>query len=286
MFKKILVPLDGSKAAELALFWAKLYAGPSKAQVVLLRVLQPEYPLKGPPFRAGSAEARAYLQGIERELNFSGIPARILLRNGSAARAIVEASIREECDLILMTSRGASKIVRWLIGGVAQQVMRMSPLPVLIVRTAVASRKQERPRRILVPQDGSARARAVLPWAATLARFHRARLVLLHVCPGQEPAAGVNRMLIRQRDLFGRRSHPVTLRFEQGDPAHGILNACRPGDLLALTTHGRGGIKRLLLGSVAEKVVYQSPVPVAVYKEKINLVPLPTDFELLELFDR
>src|SRR5690349_21034550 len=103
--------------AERALSWAKLYAAPAKAQVVLLQVLHPEYPLEGLPFRAGAPEARAYLQGVERELNYTGIPTRILLRNEPAARAIVETSTSEGCDLIVMSSRGASKIVRWLIGG-------------------------------------------------------------------------------------------------------------------------------------------------------------------------
>jgi nucleotide-binding universal stress UspA family protein len=242
--------------------------------------------LKGLPFRAGAAEARSYLQGIERELNYSSIPARILLRNEPAARAIVDTAAREGCDLILMTSRGASKVVRWLIGGVAQQVMRLSPVPVLIVRSKGASRKEDRPRRILVPQDGSALARTIVPWAGALAHFHRARLVLLHVCSGEEPDAGTGRMLIRQRALLERQGVSASIRFEQGDPAQGILRTCRTGDLLALTTHGRGGMKRLLLGSVAEKIVYQAPVPVAVYKKPTSLMPLPKDLDVLEVFDR
>jgi nucleotide-binding universal stress UspA family protein len=286
MFKKILLPLDGSKAAEQALFWVKQYAAADKAQVVLLQVLHAEYPLEGKPFRAGSAEARDYLQRIERELNYAGISAKILLRNEPVARAIVETARRESCDLIIMTSRGASKVVRWLIGGVTQQVMRLSPLPLLIVRSGTTAQRHERPKRVLVPQDGSSRARAILPWAASLARFHRARLLFLHVCASKEPVADVARLLARQRALSERKGIRSDIRFEQGDPAEGILEACRPGDLLALTTHGRGGMKRLLLGSVAEKVVYQAPVPVAIYKKPMNLVPLPADLELLEMLDR
>jgi nucleotide-binding universal stress UspA family protein len=282
MFKKLLVPLDGSTTAEQALSWAKLYASPGKAQVVLLQVLHPEYPLKGLPFRAGAAEARTYLQGIERELNFAGIPARILLRNEPAARSIVETAVQERCDLILMTSRGASKVVRWLIGGVTQQVIRMSPIPVFIVRKGRAAR----PRRIVAPQDGSVHARAILPWAGALARFHRARLLLLHVVPGKDASSEVRRMLVRQRVAFKQRGVRASIRVEKGDAAQTILQACRSGDLLTLTTHGRGGLKRLLLGSVAEKVIYQTPVSVAVYKEHVNLVPLPKDFEVLEVFDR
>src|ERR1043165_984928 len=109
MFRKILLPLDGSKRAEQAFFWAKQYAGPDKAQVVLLQVLHAEYPLEGRPFRAGSTEAHAYLQGIERELNFAGIPAKILLRNEPVPRTIVDTARRQSWDLILLTSRGAPK---------------------------------------------------------------------------------------------------------------------------------------------------------------------------------
>lgn len=284
MFKKILLPLDGSATAERALAWCKLYAPPSKAQVVLLQILHAEYPLKGLPFRAGAAEARAYLQGIERELNFAGIPARIALRNEPVARSIVATADREGCDLIVMTSRGASRVVRWLIGGVAQQVVRLSHVPVLVIRGT--ANPDKRLRRILVPQDGSAGARAILPWAARLAHLHRVNLTILHVSAGKEPHPDVARMMARHRAAMVRRGGSVSLQFEQGDPAEGILKASRPGDLIAVTTHGRGGLKRLILGSVAEKVVTQASVPVAIYKKPVSLVPLPKDFEALELFDR
>jgi nucleotide-binding universal stress UspA family protein len=285
MFKKILLPLDGSAAAEQALFWAIQYARPSKAQVVLVRILPTEYPLKGLPFRAGSADARSYLQGIERELNYSGIPARILLRGEPVPRAIVETACREECDLIVMTSRGASKVVRWLIGGVTQQVMRLSPIPVLVVRSLVAPAIHERPRRILVPQDGSAHARKILPRARGLARFHRASLILLHVAAagrGSNVARGLRRLQARLRNQ-GLRAKVLVA---EGDPAEEILNACLPGDLLAMTTHGRGGIKRLLLGSVAEKVIHQSTVPVLVYKTRTKGPRRAHDLEAVDLFER
>lgn len=284
MFKKILLPLDGSKTAEQALSWAKQYAGRDKAQVVLLQVLHAEYPLEGRPFRAGSDDARAYLQGIERELNYAGIPAKVLLRNEPVSRSIVETARRESCDLILMTSRGASKVVRWLIGGVAQQVMRLSPIPVLIVRGTIPP-AHARPRRILVPQDGSANARAILPWAGALARFHRSPLVLLHVRTETDLSTGIGRVLARQQALLRARRIRASILFEKGDPAEGILKSLRAGDLLALTTHGRGGFKRLLLGSVAEKVVYQAPGPVVIFKKPAASSPLPKDLAVLKLFD-
>jgi nucleotide-binding universal stress UspA family protein len=280
MFKKVLLPLDGSAAAEQAVFWAKQYARPSKAQVVLLRVLHTEYPLKGMPFRAGSQEAMLYLQGIERELNFSGIPSRIVLRGEPVAQSIVETASAERCDLIIMTSRGASKVVRWLIGGIAQQVMRLSPVPVLILRGPIAGSVHEAPKRILLPQDGSPLARTILPWAARLARLHRATLGLLHVRgPGSRPAAGPG--LSRISSQLRARGLKVTVHLERGDPAEEILKACKQGDLLALTTHGYGGLKRLLLGSVAEKVVPLASVPVMIFKRYSRR--RPQDLVMVEL---
>jgi len=280
MFKKVLLPLDGSAAAEQAVFWAKQYARPSKAQVVLLQVLHTEYPLKGMPFRAGSQEAMLYLQGIERELNFSGIPCRIMLRGEPVAQSIVQTASAERCDLVIMTSRGASKVVRWLIGGIAQQVMRLSPIPVLIMRGPIAGSVHEPPKRILLPQDGSPLARTILPWAVRLARLHRATLGLLHVRGhGSHPAAGPG--LSRISSQLRARGLKVTVHLERGDPAEEILRACKQGDLLALTTHGYGGLKRLLLGSVAEKVVPLASVPVMIFKRYSRR--RPQDLVMVEL---
>jgi nucleotide-binding universal stress UspA family protein len=285
MFKKILLPLDGSTAAEQAVFWAKQYARPSKAQVVLLQVLHTEYPLKGMPFRAGSPEARLYLQGIERELNFSGIPCKIMLGGEPVARSIVETAYTERCDLIIMTSRGASKVVRWLIGGVAQQVMRLSPIPLLILRGPIAGSVHAPPKRILLPQDGSPLARTILPWGVRLARLHRASLGLLHVRGQESPDSAAGPGLSRLSSQLRARGLKVTVSLDRGDPAEQILKACRKGDLLAMTTHGRGGLKRLLLGSVAEKIVPLAPVPVMIYKRFAKSRRQPHDLEMIDLMN-
>ncbi len=284
MFKKILLPLDGSAAAEQALHWAKVYARPTKAQVVLVQVLPPRYPLKGLPFRAGSVDARVYLQGIERELNFAGIPCKILLRSEPVTHAIVETAHQEGCDLIIMTSRGASKVVRWLIGGVTQQVMRLSPIPILIVRGSIAAKLHERPRRLLMPQDGSVHARKIIPWAARLARLHRIPLVILHIRRPNGNATAP-RVLYRQAAMLKKKGIHASVRIRQGDPAEQILKCCRTADVLAMTTHGFGGLKRLILGSIAEKVIHQATVPVLIYKHRAMKRRLARDLEAVGLFE-
>jgi nucleotide-binding universal stress UspA family protein len=274
MFQKVLVPLDGSKNAEASLPWVKRYAGPSKGEVLLLQVLTTEYPLKGPSFLAGTPEAKQYLQGIEREFNFSGIPAKIVLRNGAVSRTIIDVAMKEGCQLIVMTTRGASRVTRWLMGGVTEQVMRLSPIPVLIIRSQTTHRQGSHPERILVPLDGSTRASSILPWAERLARFHHARVVLLHVRPKEKPSHGnglafpsaVRERISRESFRLQEDGIKTVQRLEEGDAAEEILKACRASDLLALTTHGYGGFKRWVFGSVAEKVIREAPVPVFIYK--------------------
>ncbi|MBI3854152.1 MAG: universal stress protein, partial [Planctomycetes bacterium] len=181
MFRRILVPLDGSENSERVLPWVKRYAGRDRAQAVLLQVVPREYPMKGLPFASESGEPKEYLGRIERDLNYAGIPVRMLLRSGDVARTIVAVAEQEVCDLVAISSRGASKIARWLMGGITQQVVRRSQVPLLIVRARPAPGRDRHPRRILVPLDGSDVAESILPWSAQLARFHRAQALLLHV---------------------------------------------------------------------------------------------------------
>lgn len=267
LVRKILLPLDGSANAEAALPWVRRYAAPSKAEVVLLRVLTTEYPLRGPSFLAGGGEAEHYLMGIERQLNFDGIPVRTMLRNGAISRTILDTARKEGCDLIVITTRGASPVVRWLLGGVTEQVLRRSAIPVMVVRSGTTHRPGSHPERILVPLDGSDLAGAVLPWVERLAKFHRARVTLLHVRPRARSISFETPERISAQAAALRRSGlHAGIKLREGDPGEEILEACRETDLLAMTTHGYGGFKRWFLGSIAERVLREAPVPVVVWK--------------------
>jgi nucleotide-binding universal stress UspA family protein len=181
MLKKILLALDGSENAEKALPWAKQVAARETAQVVLLRVVLPNGD------RAAMArerqEAREYLQRMEKELNYAGIPGKILVRRGTPSREIVDTAREEGCDLILMATRGGSKVRRWAVGGVTEQVLRLSPLPVLPVRSQLGMPRQGHVRRVIVPVDGSKLAESAVLWSIRLARLLKAKLIFLHVYP-------------------------------------------------------------------------------------------------------
>jgi nucleotide-binding universal stress UspA family protein len=137
-------------------------------------------------------------------------------------------------------------------------------------------------RRILVPHDFSTHATRALQVAAELAREHRGRLVVLHVITPYHPVtalpeehmvswpspddliAGERRHLegLVARLVKGRTAPPVTCKVEIGDPYRRIVDAARGADLIVMSTAGRTGLSHLLVGSVAEKVVRHSSVPV------------------------
>jgi nucleotide-binding universal stress UspA family protein len=268
MFKKILVPLDGSENAERALAWVKRYAAFSKAQAVLVRVVPKMAVDDGPPVELLRREAEDYLLRMERDLNYANVPVKMVVRQGAAAVSIAREAVDENCDLILMTTRGKSGLGRWRVGGVTAQVTRLSSIPVLVVRSRTAPARQGHVRRIIVPIDGSATAETILPWAEELARRHRSSLVFLHVAvKGQDARLEALRRRTGRfaRDLR-RRGLRATSRVSRGDPAEEILRAAGPDDLIAMTTHGYGGFKRWILGSVAERVFQTAAVPVFVFR--------------------
>ena len=274
MLKKILLAMDGSENAERALPWVKNYAAPEKAQVVLFRAVDTEY-LEREFIPSELQDARNYLLRIEKELNYAGIPTKMVVREGKPAQEIVKAAAQENCDLILMTTRGGSKVQRWVMGGVTEQVLRMSPIPVLPVRSQTALPKQGHVRRVIVPVDGSKLAEAVVPWARDLSRFLKARLVFLHVYPmGPAGLSGRNednyealrKRMVRLVENLRETGVKAVFKLQRGDAADRILRFADRDDLIVTTTHGFGGFKRWVFGSVAEKLIHEAPIPVLVYK--------------------
>ena len=274
MIKKILLALDGSENAERALWWVIQYAGREKAQVVLFRavdtsILEPEF------IPSEMTGAHNYLQRMETEINQAGIPSKVIVREGKPAETLVKTAMAERCDLILMSTRGGSKVKRWAIGGVTEQVMRLSPLPVLPVQNRTRPAKNDHVRRVIVPVDGSKLAEAVLPWATDFARMLRARIVFLHVYPpgpaglgnhaGETFDALRNRM-VRLCQLLKNKGVKAEFKVRTGDAADRILGFIGRNDMIVTTTHGDGGFKRWIFGSVAEKLIHEARVPVLVYK--------------------
>ena len=274
MLKKILLALDGSENAERALWWVTQFAGREKAQVVLFRAV--DTTLVEPEFISSQVkDALNYLQRMETEINQAGIPAKILVRQGKPAEMIVKVAMEERCDLILMTTRGGSKVKRWAIGGVTEQVLRLSPIPVLPVQSRTRPAKNNRVRRVIVPVDGSKLAELAIPWAKELARLLKARLAFLHVYPPvhaglsgrvRENFDALQKRMIRLCELLKKEGLHARFVVRTDDPAESILAHVGMNDMIVTTTHGEGGFKRWIFGSVAEKLIHEARVPVLVYK--------------------
>lgn len=181
MFKRILVPLDGSSRAEQAIPVAARIARALGDSVTLLRVVTTpvDYgPYIAPPatyvretINADLAEATAYLEKIATSDELVGIPTEVKALFGAAAPTILSAAQSFHTNIIVMCSHGYTGFKRWVLGSVADKVTHYSPVPVLVLREGgpVPAAAVQQPVRVLVPVDGSPLSEAVLEPAAYLA---------------------------------------------------------------------------------------------------------------------
>ncbi len=306
MFRNILVPLDGSPFGEHALPIAYAIARRAAANVHLVRVHEPlaaTVPVlaggEGGPDeeqwnRRQEEGESAYLRGLtEQGTKEVRISAR--LRHGIVLVALEIDAHRASADLVVMTTHGRGGVARAWLGSVADGVVRRLNVPVLLVRPGMESpRPCDDPcfRRIVVPLDGSKLAESVLGPAVDFARLMDARLTLLQVLPppyffetaeathASPRASGYGRLREEAGGYLARVTGELASRGVQTTaqvlvdprPAHAIARYAQEshGEMIALATHGRGGATRLLLGSVADKVVRTAPVPVLVLRPRVS----------------
>jgi nucleotide-binding universal stress UspA family protein len=204
VFACILVPLDGSTVAEAILPQVTELATLHGAEVVLLRVAL-AHAFRGTDQTDAQVqavqEAEAYLAGVVERLLASGIKAQSVVRYGHAAEEILDHAETGDVDLIAMSTHGRSGVRRWMLGSVAEKVLRAAPVPVLLVRARVqvrvaradGARHEAAPARpntlhfvpapihhILCPVDFSQESTEIVEYAATLALRFGADLTALH----------------------------------------------------------------------------------------------------------
>jgi nucleotide-binding universal stress UspA family protein len=142
MYKKILIPLDGSPLAEAVLPHAQELANSLEAEVFLLRVaVNPaaEFSFSDPSIASClidtmEAESIDYLLSIRTKFQKTGIHTSFLIREGSVADTILDVSTELQTDLIAMSTHGRSGLSRWLMGSIADRVVNHSLVPVLLIR--------------------------------------------------------------------------------------------------------------------------------------------------------
>jgi nucleotide-binding universal stress UspA family protein len=285
MIEKIVVPLDGSVTAEAVLPHVRRLLRLEDAEAVFVRAENPA-PVENymPVAEAALAAAREYIAGIQERFAREGARVKSVARLGAPASVILDVVRQEKATLVALATHGRTGLRRILFGSVAEQVLRKSPIPVLAVRpfwSYEVVRPEPGIRNILVPLDGSMTSRAVLDPAADLARLCEARIVLLHALDPKERRTREDRAKERdaalaylkeaEGDLAKRGVASLSL-VDDGAAAKLILDAARAheADLIAMTTHGRAGLSRMIAGSVTEEVLRKATVPLLVVRAQVR----------------
>jgi nucleotide-binding universal stress UspA family protein len=298
MYTRLLVPLDGSRLAENVLPYARAFAEAFDLQVELLSVVDSMDFARtmnaghvrdfDPLIEATTQEGQRYLEGIAP--SFGG-KVSTTVEHGVADKIIVEKAGGDKDTLIAMATRGRSGIHRWLMGSVAEKVLRGTTNPLLLVRGEEEGKSDGKaaPKKVVVPLDGSPMAEAVLPHAVDLAKrlglaieLARAYDLPLTTYAGADAPYIPNQSALRNavrdeagayleakvNDLKGSGIDKVSSVLMLGSGADEIIDLARstPDNLIAMCSHGRSGVRRWALGSVTEKVVRHSGDPVLVVR--------------------
>jgi nucleotide-binding universal stress UspA family protein len=299
MYTKILIPLDGSKTAEKALPYARFLAGALKLPIELLAVVDiAEMATHLSADRARHLDtiiqdsvrnSEEYLKRVAGTLSAATI--KCTVEKGKAEQVIVETAAADKGTLVAMATHGRSGINRWLLGSVAEKVLRGTSNPLLLVRATeeakgegVASLKS-----VVVPLDGSEVAESVLPTVADLAKALKFEVVLFRTysIPYNAYATAEGYYAMDYEELLkGMREEAVdylekkteavkklgvskvSYSVKEGFAADEIISLTQktPDGLIAMCTHGRSGVKRWMLGSVTETVVRHTGDPLLVIR--------------------
>jgi nucleotide-binding universal stress UspA family protein len=292
-FRAVLVPLDGSPESEQAIPVGEAVARRAGARLDFAMVLQPpsalalssELPAAAAEVeREARAQATDYLEGkAEAARGAFGLAVTAALLDGPAAGALADYVRTRGIGLVVMTTHGRGGLSRWWLGSVADRLVRRTPAPVLLLHP----RESPQPtafRRILVALDGEG-DEAVLEPALALGSLGRgASYILIRVVPPATPVVGAlpaysthlgtwaKRQDIEARNHLARLS--ATLRARGVEVSTEVVPAdrvaetlldtarARSVDLVAVGTHGAGPAERLILGSVADKVIRGAEQPV------------------------
>ncbi len=313
MPKSVLVPVDGSNFAEHALPYALGIARRTAATVYVALVhvpadlVGPNHPL------ADAVEAQheaqrdldaAYIDELAERIGASGLPVRPALLRGNVAAALSRYVEAERIELVVMTTHGRGGLKRAWLGSTADSLLRQCMAPLLLIRPSERTREitaanDRRFERVLAAVDGSETAELAVRDAFDIGLTDEAALILLHVL--QPPVAAASPYLphtiqLTHEEISAREDHMrqylATIAAQDWlagrtvetkvvvdyQPALAIMDTAErvDADLIVLGTHGRGGLRRLILGSVADTVVRGTQRPVLIHRG-VGRVPATAD---------
>jgi nucleotide-binding universal stress UspA family protein len=297
MYKALMVPLDGSDFAEEALPMARALASRMGARLHLVHVIRPspDMSVQGPEvdlewMATARKGTEGYLQDLASTIQEEdGTETTIAALEGRVVPALREYAAAHQVDLVVLTTHGSGGVQRWWLGSVADGLIRTARRHLLLVHPWDDT--EDRPggespfSRVVVPLDGSELAEKALGPAARLARTFEAGLTLLRVVPAPIELTSIYGMAGVRMESEGYRRRVEEARsyldkvasgledveveaavMENQEAADGVIAGAKEtgGDLLVLSTRGRGGVARAVIGSVADKVIRSTVLPVLV----------------------
>ena len=301
-FATILVATDGTEAGDRAVTYGIELAREHGAILEICTVVDSSAALSGTALSGGidGTQIARVLEDAAREILVRAgasakrveIASATSIVFGHPAEAIVKAATEKHADAIVVGTRGTNALERFFLGSTAWDVLRASAIPTIVVPPHLAPHSTS--YRVLVALDASERSDATLQFAMRLAAAERAMLLLCSVVEtqdlyekaatyGYDYAPVLAELHITSEELIRHHAAVVELHdlphevvIVEGEAAKSILMVARQhrADTIVIGTHGRRGVARLFLGSVAEAVVREATVPVAVIRTQHRDVPV------------
>jgi nucleotide-binding universal stress UspA family protein len=286
MWKKILIPLDGSDLAELALPYAEELANAFKSEVILIHVSEPSE-------SHYKHMHELYVKEVADRIKERFKKVSQVVVSGKPADEIISYADKNKVGLIIMTSHGRSGILSWATGSIASKLLQAATMPVLLVRAAKPKRKVTREvllNRILLPLDGSEAGEAAVSYIGELMSHLESEVTLLGVVSSGQHIRSVGGLDYisyppEQMEMFQKEAREyldkvyrhlkrrkgtvrVAIEVVEGDVGQEIIKFAegKGVDLIAVSSHGHSGIEKWVFGSIANKVVQGSKAPVLVVK--------------------
>ena len=304
MFDEIVVPVDGSPFGELALPRALGIACKTGGEVRLVNVVTPlpssqgskeDQTLELDRVTLARQKAEEYMADLQKRVILSGcdVPISCHVELSAVVEGIDGHARDAGADLLVMTTHGWGPLKRAWLGSVADGLLRRTPCPILAIRPRDGEELnlvEDQFRHVLITLDGSPESREILPFAKAIAQAAKARITLLRVISphfplsspftshsshefqaleGEEEAS--REALETEAEALRAEGFDVAIATVSGvHPPHGILEYANGHkvDLVAMATHGRGGVARLILGSVADKVIRGGNIPVLLHRSQ------------------
>lgn len=289
MYEKIAVFLDGSENSEVVLPYVEDIAMRLNAELDIIGVSVGKEPSLSRPFKN-------YLEELVQVLTKKGIKAKEASLYGNSADEALKYSNQSDASIIAITTSGRPSERGWVLGSLAGKVLLKSVKPIIFISQKYAGEIQANKslfQKILVPLDGSETGASALPWVKEIAQKTDATVCLLHVIVTPQKIIGPFKITadfrdhlintLRQQsqeylkkviDNLEKENIKIQFNITIGTPSEIILDYARTQsiDLISISTHGHSGFGHFVLGSVANKVVHSTELPVMVVQAKSTIL--------------